>query len=96
MDRAAFQIALREAGYAEVVDRRMAAHELKPEHAHEFDARLLVLEGVMAITAAGTERTYRVGDTATITAGCLHSERSGAEGAHYLAGLRYPASISRS
>ena len=91
MERVIFETELREQGYAEVVDRRMDANSVNAEHAHEFDARLLVLEGSMTITAEGTERTYRAGDTFTMSAGCRHSERSGPEGARYLAGRRYAA-----
>ena len=53
MDRTAFEAELRDEGYGEVVDRRMAANALNPEHAHEFDARLLVLEGAMTIASEG-------------------------------------------
>ena len=91
MERTDFETQLRDEGYAEIVDRRMEANALNPEHAHEFDARLLVLEGSMTITAEGAEQTYRAGDTFTMSAGCRHSERSGSEGARYLAGRRYPA-----
>jgi hypothetical protein len=45
----------------------------------------------MTITAEGAERTYRAGDTFTMSAGCRHSELSGPDGARYLAGRRYPA-----
>ncbi|MGA8759788.1 MAG: hypothetical protein WB611_26415 [Stellaceae bacterium] len=89
MDRTVFETELRAQGYAEIVDRRMERDALNPEHAHEFDARLLVLEGAMTIAAEGTERTYRAGDTFTMCAGCRHSERSGPDGARYLAGRRY-------
>jgi quercetin dioxygenase-like cupin family protein len=91
VDRTVFETELREQGYVEIVDRRMEANALNPEHAHEFDARLLVLEGVMTITAEGAERTYRAGDTFTMSAGCRHSERCGPDGARYLAGRRYSA-----
>jgi quercetin dioxygenase-like cupin family protein len=90
MDRMAFESALREQGYAEVVDRRMEANALNPEHAHEFDAHLLVLEGAMTIAAEGSERTYRAGETFSMSAGCRHAEQSGPEGVRYLAGRRYP------
>jgi quercetin dioxygenase-like cupin family protein len=90
MDRAAFETQLRDRGYGEVVDRRMDPGFLNPEHAHEFDAYLLVLEGAMTIASDGSERTYRAGDTFTMTAGCRHSEQAGSEGARYLAGRRYP------
>lgn len=70
MERVIFETELHQQGYAELVDRRMEADALNPEHAHEFDARLLVLEGTMTITAEGIERTYRAGETFTMGAGC--------------------------
>ncbi len=91
MNRAEFEAELQAQGYAEVVDRRMAPDALNPEHAHEFDARLLVLEGEMAIARDGTERVYRAGDSFAMDAGCRHAERGGPQGARYLAGRRYPA-----
>ena len=54
MERAVFESELGEQGYGEVVDRRMEPNLLNPEHAHEFDARLLVLEGAMTIAADGS------------------------------------------
>jgi quercetin dioxygenase-like cupin family protein len=90
MDRAAFETDLREQGYGEVVDRRMEADAFNPEHAHEFDACLLVLEGAMTITSEGEPRIYRAGDTFSMSAGCRHAEQSGPEGTRYLAGRRYP------
>jgi quercetin dioxygenase-like cupin family protein len=91
MDRTEFEAELRAQSYGEVVDRRMEANVLNPEHAHEFDARLLVLEGAMTIASEGKERTYRTGDTFEMSAGCRHSEQCGPEGARYLAGRRYAA-----
>ena len=90
MDRTTFETELSEQGYAEVMDRRMEANSLNPEHAHEFEARLLVLEGAMTITAEGQRRTYRAGDTFAMTAGCRHTEQCGPDGVRYLAGRRYP------
>jgi quercetin dioxygenase-like cupin family protein len=90
MDRIAFEAELREQGYGEVVDRRMEANALNPEHAHEFDARLLVLEGAMTIASEGKERTYRAGDTFSMSVGCRHAEQCGPEGVRYLAGRRNP------
>ena len=89
MNRADFESELREQGYRHVVDRRMQAGEFNPEHAHEFDARLLVLEGEMTILCGGEERTYGTGDTFAMTAGRRHTERSGLQGVRYLAGRRY-------
>ena len=49
MERVEFETALREEGYLEVADRRMESNKTNPEHSHEFDARLLILEGEMTI-----------------------------------------------
>ena len=89
MNRADFESEVREQGYKEVVDRQMQAGEFNPEHAHEFDARLLILEGEMTIVCDGEECTYRAGDTCALTAGRRHTERCGPEGVRYLAGRRY-------
>ena len=89
MNRTNFESELSEQGYREVVDRRMEAGTTNPEHAHEFDARLLILEGEMTIVCDGEEHTYRSGDTFAMTAGRRHTERSGPQGVRYLAGRRY-------
>ena len=95
MDKPEFETALREQGYQEVADRRMEPNKTNPEHSHEFDAKLLVLEGEMTIVSNGGERLYRSGDTFAITAGCRHAEQSGTEGVRYLAARRYPQKASR-
>jgi hypothetical protein len=40
-----FETELREQGYAGIVDPRMEANTPSPKHVHEFDARLLMLDG---------------------------------------------------
>jgi quercetin dioxygenase-like cupin family protein len=89
MNRAEFEHELEVQGYREVVDRRMEAGAINSEHTHEFDARLLVLEGEMTIVCDGEERTYRAGDTFAMIAGRPHTERCGSKGVRYLAGRRY-------
>jgi quercetin dioxygenase-like cupin family protein len=89
MNRTEFETDCRGQGYHEIVDRRMDANTTNPKHSHEFDARLLVLEGELTITREGSAQLYRAGDTFAMTAGCRHTERSGPEGARYLAGRRY-------
>ncbi|HZT88225.1 MAG TPA: cupin domain-containing protein [Stellaceae bacterium] len=88
MDQTTFESELRRDGYADIVDRRMEANQFNPDHAHEFDARVLVLEGEMTITHSGTAHTYRAGDMCALAAGTVHSERCGPAGARYLAGRR--------
>ena len=89
MDRTAFERELQAQGYGEVVDRRMEPNKHNSEHAHEFDARVMVLEGEMTIACGGTPQTYRAGDVCAIAAGTPHTEQCGPAGARYLAGRRY-------
>jgi quercetin dioxygenase-like cupin family protein len=95
MNQTEFETELGEQGYSEVIDRRMEANSLNPEHAHDFDARLLVLEGAMTIISEGQERMYRAGDTFSMPAGCRHAEQCGPEGVRYLAGRRYRQAVNR-
>ena len=90
MNRMEFESEVRAQGYLEIIDRSMPANHTNPEHAHDFDARLFVLEGEMSIARDGRERTYRAGDSFEVSAGSRHAERSGPEGVRYLAGRRYP------
>lgn len=89
MDRAVFEQGLREQGYGDVVDRQVQANNINPEHSHEFDARLLILDGTMTIVRDGAPHTYRAGETFEMSAGTMHEEQAGPEGARYLAGRRY-------
>jgi quercetin dioxygenase-like cupin family protein len=89
MDRTEFERKCQAEGYADIVDRQMAANHFNPDHAHEFDACVLVVDGEMTISRDGKPQTLRAGDLCTMAAGTLHSEQCGAAGAHYLAGRRY-------
>jgi quercetin dioxygenase-like cupin family protein len=73
-----------------MVDRQMEANHFNSEHAHEFDACVLVVEGEMTIARHGKPETFRAGDMCTMAAGTLHTEQCGSVGARYLAGRRHP------
>jgi quercetin dioxygenase-like cupin family protein len=88
MDRAGFEAELSRDGY-EIVTVTMQPHKLNGDHQHTFDARLLVIEGEMTVAREGDRQTYRPGQTFSMSAGCLHSELAGPEGATYVAGRRY-------
>jgi quercetin dioxygenase-like cupin family protein len=90
MNRADFEKKLKAEGYDEMVDRQMDANHFNPEHAHEFDACVLVVDGEMTIDRHGKPETLRAGDICSMAAGTLHSEQCGPAGAHYLAGRRHP------
>jgi quercetin dioxygenase-like cupin family protein len=89
MNQVDFERELKQQGYGEMVDRHMEADKFNPEHAHDFDAYVLVLDGEMTITCDGSLRTLRAGDTCAMSAGTLHTEQCGPAGARYLAGRRY-------
>jgi quercetin dioxygenase-like cupin family protein len=85
MDRAAFQAGLARDGY-QAAERSMAANVVHEEHAHGFDARLLILQGEMTIVCGAERHTYRAGETFDMPAGRRHSEHVGPEGVTYVAG----------
>ena len=89
MDRATFESELKRDGY-EIVMREMAAEYLNPEHAHEFDARVMVVAGEMTITSLGASTVFRAGDVCVIPHGQRHAEQAGPRGATYVAGRRMP------
>ena len=89
MDRTAFEAELQRDGY-QLVTNTMQPSAINPEHAHDFDARLLVVAGEMTVEAEGRSNTYSVGDTFSMTHGCRHSEHAGPEGVTYIAGRRKP------
>lgn len=89
IDRTMFENELRRRGYGEVVDRRMEPSTANCGHAHEFDARLLILEGAMTVASEGGGRTCRAGEIFAMPAGRPHSETAGPDGVRYIVGRRY-------
>ena len=89
MNQADFEKKLQAEGYGEVVDRTMEAGHFNPEHAHEFDACVFVVEGEMTIARNGKPDTFRTGDVCSMAAGTPHTEQCGPAGVRYLAGRRY-------
>ena len=93
MNQADFEKTLRAEGFTEFFDRQKEASETSPEHAHEFDARLLVLAGELTIACNGRPQTFRAGEICSVPAGTPHTEKFGSDkaGVHFLAAWRYPA-----
>ena len=60
MDRTEFESELSADGYREVVDRHMQANSVNPGHAHDFDARLLIIEGEMTVASGGEDAEIRI------------------------------------
>ena len=90
MDRIAFEAELRREGY-QVFNGGLKPDHTGADHAHDFDARVMVLGGEITITRDGKAETFRPGDTCMVPAGTMHAEHVGPEGVAYLAGRRAPA-----
>lgn len=89
MNRAEFEATLRQEGY-EVKEDEIEPHRHYEAHAHDFDARVLVLDGSITLVF-GTDRvTYRPGDSFSLPAGTMHEEHTEADGTRLVEGYREP------
>ena len=87
MTRAEFETELVREGY-EVREGTIQPHVHREAHAHEFDARVLVLDGSITLVF-GTDRvTYGPGDSCSVPAGTFHEEHTDAAGVRYVSGRR--------
>ena len=90
MTRAEFEADLRREGY-EVNEGEIKPDVHRPLHAHDFDARIMVLDGIFAVQYERERVTYRPGDTCAVPAGTLHAEHTEADGVRYVFGKRAAA-----
>jgi len=62
-------------------------------HAHDFDARIMVLSGEITLTRDGKPDVFHADDHSEIPAGCQHTTKVGPEGVAYIVGkaCRRPA-----
>jgi quercetin dioxygenase-like cupin family protein len=87
MTRAEFEAEIAREGY-EVREGQIEPNVHRQQHAHDFDARLFVLDGCLTL-ALGEERiAYRAGDSCSVPAGTMHAEHTDAEGVRYVFGRR--------
>jgi len=87
MTRAEFEAELRQEGY-EVSEGEFKAHVHRAAHAHEFDARVLVLEGSITLVLGNARVAYGPGDSWSLPAGTTHEEHTEADGMRYVSGRR--------
>ena len=88
MDTSSFESTLLSDGFGSIETKQLPPAGRNTGHAHPFEVRALVIEGQIALTFSGEERTYRKGEVFTMAAGCEHTEEVGAEGVRYLVGRR--------
>jgi len=81
----AFESDLRREGF-DVVNGGQQPGVAEDMHAHDFDARIMVLGGEITVTRDGKSDVFHVGDHCEIPAGCQHSTKVGPEGVAYIVG----------
>jgi quercetin dioxygenase-like cupin family protein len=92
LTREAFESDLRREGF-DVVNGGQQPGFAEGVHAHDFDARIMVLAGEINVIRDGKSDVFHAGDHCEIPAGCQHGTHVGPEGVAYIVGkaCRRPA-----
>ena len=90
MNQIAFEAELQREGY-QVFYGGLQAGMVNPDHAHEWDARVMVIGGEITVTRGAKAETFRAGDSCAVPAGEVHAERVGPQGVAYIVGRRNAA-----
>jgi len=85
LTREAFESDLRREGFEVVHGGQKPCFSEEP-HAHDFDARIMVLSGEITVIREGKPDLFRAGDCCEIPAGCQHATQVGPEGVAYIVG----------
>jgi len=95
MTRAEFEAELHREGY-EIREGEFKPDHHRGAHSHDFDARVLVLDGSVTLVFGTGPVTYGPGDSWSVPAGTVHEEHTGEVGARYVSGRRAasPAQIN--
>jgi quercetin dioxygenase-like cupin family protein len=86
-----FEDDLERDGFIDIETKTVESNKCVGEHSHPFDVRAKVLAGEITLTFAGSNHTYRTGDTFSMEAGCKHAEQCGPDGVTYTVGRRHKA-----
>ena len=87
MDQSEFETELRPQGY-QVFYGGLQAGTVNPDHAHDWDARVMVIGGEITLTRGGKAETFRACDSCVVGAAEVHAEHVGPQGVAYVAGRR--------
>lgn len=85
LTREGFESDLRREGF-EVVHGGQKPGFAEDLHAHDFDARIMVLSGEITVCRDNRADRFQAGDHCEIPAGCLHSTQTGPEGVAFIVG----------
>ena len=89
MQQAAFEAELKSGGYVEIETKAIEPRPVNTAHAHDYDIRGLVLDGIFIVAQDNKPVTYRAGDVFFVVAGTRHTEEIGPQGAKILVGRKY-------
>jgi quercetin dioxygenase-like cupin family protein len=89
MSRSAFEAELQRQGFA-VSEGEIKPNEHRSAHVHDFDLRVLVLEGSFDLVTDGGKRNLGQGAMCDVPAGTVHEEHTGPDGVRYVIGRRSP------
>ena len=93
MNRTEFEADLRREGY-ELREGKIDPNVHRDAHAHDFDARLFVVEGSVTLVFGSDRVTYGPGDSCNVPAGTMHEEHTEGDGVRFLAGRRPAAKVA--
>lgn len=89
MQQDVFEAELRSAGYTEIEAKALDPRPANSGHAHDYDIKGLVLDGVFIVTQDDKPVTYRAGEVFAVPAGTRHTEEIGRQGARILVARKY-------
>jgi quercetin dioxygenase-like cupin family protein len=89
MQQRVFEAELQSAGYTEIESKTLDPRPANAGHAHDYDIRRLVLDGIFIVNQGGNPVTYRVGEVFAVPAGKSHTEEVGPNGARIVVGRKY-------
>jgi transcriptional regulator len=89
MQQDAFEAGLRSDGYVEIETKALDPRPQNEGHAHDYDIRGLVLDGIFIVKQDDQPVTYRAGEVFAVSAGRRHTEEIGPQGVRILVGRKY-------
>ena len=87
MTRAEFEAELSREGY-EAREGKIKPDVHREPHAHDFDARLFVLDGSLTLVFGTDHVTYGPGDSCMVPSGTVHAEHTDGRGVRFVSGRR--------
>ena len=89
MDQNTFEAELKSSGYEDIEIKAIDPRPPNDAHAHDYDIRGLVLDGIFIVKEGDRPTTYRAGEVFAVAAGRAHSEEIGLGGARVVVGRKY-------